>query len=243
MKITPVKTEVITPDSDTLFNIITKNIKAIKDNQVLVITSKIVSLCENSVIAQNSIKRAELITKEADLKLPDNFGEYSYNYTIKNNTLVSSAGIDTSNGKDIYILWPKDPQKTANKLRSELKKHYDIKNLGIIISDSVSQPFRRGTIGIAIAYSGIKTLNDYRDKKDIFGNKIKYTQSNVVGGLAAGAVLAMGEGKEQTPLCIIDNLPFVNFSQSNPNPKELKEYFTNLENDLFAPIIKLANWS
>lgn len=68
------------------------------------------------------------------------------------------------------------------------------------------------------------------------------TRSNIAGGLAAAAVVAMGEGTEQTPLCIIDEAAFVNFRDSDPSNEELYEYFSNLDDDLFAPMIQSLPW-
>jgi len=44
---------------------------------------------------------------------------------------------------------------------------------------------------------------------------------NVADALAAAAVLLMGEGKEQTPLAVLTDLPFVTFQDHNPSPAEL----------------------
>lgn len=230
------------PRAQNLTKIITKSIDSLTSGSILVITSKLVSLCENSCVDIESVEKESLIIQESDKHLPGEFSKYNYHFTIKNNTLVAAAGIDTSNGKGIYILWPKNAQQTANKIRNELQKFYNVEEFGIIITDSISQPLRRGTIGVALAYSGFFPLNDYRDKKDLFGQDILYTQANIAGGLAAASVMAMGEGSEQTPLCLLKDVPFVRFNKSNPSDEELNEYFTSLDDDLFAPLITNAPW-
>lgn len=243
MVVSPVKTKIIKPGSVKLEKLIDLYLGDVKENQVIVITSKLVSLCENRVIQQAAVDKEELIAQEADMFLPSELSNYGYHFSIKNNTLVASAGIDESNGGDVYVLWPKDPQNSANKVRKYLREKHNLDNIGVIITDSVSQPLRIGTTGLAIGYSGIKPISDYRGKQDLFGREMKVTRSNIVGGLAAAAVVVMGEGTEQTPICIIDSVPFVEFCEDNPSKSELEEYFSSLEDDLFGPMINKLPWS
>jgi len=140
-----------------------------------------------------STDKDALIRQESEYYLPRKLNKYGVMLTIKRNILAPSAGIDESNAEGHYILWPKDPQKTANEIRAYLRKKYRLKKLGIIITDSRTLPLRWGTIGVCLAYSGFKSLNNYIGKKDLFGRKLNVTQSNVADSLAVAAVLAMGE--------------------------------------------------
>lgn len=242
MVISPIKTNKIKPGTIKLVELIDQYLPDIEENQIIVVTSKLVSLCENRVISQDSIDKEELIMQEADLFLPSDFSKYGYHFSIKNKTLVASAGIDESNGGDVYVLWPKDPQASANEIRKYIREKHNSSNIGVIITDSVSQPLRIGTTGVAIGYSGFKPINDYRGMNDLFGHEMKVTRSNVAGGLAAAAVVVMGEGSEQTPMCIIESVPFVEFCQKNPSKTELEEYFSSIEDDLFGPMINALPW-
>lgn len=241
MNVKAIKTPIVKP-GDELMQIILSGLPELHEKQVVIITSKIIALCQNRVIPKDSIDKEALIKKEADLYLPENLSSYNYHFSIKNNTLVAAAGIDESNGKDIFILWPSDIQKSANQIRAELMQKYNVSQLGVIISDSVSQPLRRGTTGITLGYSGFRALNDYRTKHDLFNQEIKVTQSNIAGGLTAAAVVTMGEGSEQTPICTISDIPFVEFVSDDPSVEELTEYYTSLDDDLFAPFLKTQPW-
>ena len=128
---------------------------------------------------------------------------YGIDLTIKNNILIPNAGIDESNGAGYFILWPKDPYKSARQIHQYLKKRFKIKNIGIIITDSKTTPLRWGTTGTSLAHYGFLALNNYIGREDIFGRKLRFTRANIADGLAAAAVCAMGEGSEQTPLCLI----------------------------------------
>jgi len=131
---------------------------------------------------------------------------------------MPSAGIDESNSNGFYILHPKDLQETANKIRIYLCKRFKLKNVGVLITDSKTTPLRWGTTGVALAHSGFLALNDYIDTPDIFGRKLKVTKVNISDGLAAAAVLVIGEGREQTPLAIISETASVKFQVSNSAP-------------------------
>ena len=247
MKVTAIKTGKIRPflpaqaGEGSLFSILDKNLKKMRENSVLAITSKIVSLCEGSFVKAGGGKE-RLIKSEADLYIPRKLSKYKIMFTIKNNILICSAGIDESNTGGYYVLWPKDPQKTANEVRKYLAKRFKLKKVGVIITDSRTTMMRKGTLGVALSHSGFASLTSYIGKPDIFGRKLKMTKSSIIDGLAASAVLIMGEGDEQTPLAIIEDVPFVKFQADNPSKKELKMLSIPLEDDLYAPMLKAVKW-
>ena len=67
-------------------------------------------------------------------------------------------------------------------------------------------------------------------------------RSRYASGLAAAAVAVMGEGAEQTPLCVIDDRPFVRFRGRNPTAGELGYLRIPFEEDLFAPFLGSVPW-
>lgn len=207
------------------------------------VTSKIVSICEGRVVKVGKVDKKKLIEQEADCYLPPGKNKYNITLTIKRNLLIPTAGIDESNGDGYYVLWPKNPQKTANEIREYLKNNYSLRHIGVIITDSKTTPLRRGTTGIAIAHSGFSALNNYIGKPDIFGRLLYVTKANIVDALATTAVLIMGEGNEQTPLAIIEDVPFVKFQDRNPAKSELRELQVPIKDDLYASLLKGVKWS
>lgn len=97
-------------------------------------------------------------------------------------------------------------------------------------------------MGITLAYSGFKALNNYIGKPDLFGRPFAVSQADVAGGLSAAAVLQMGEGTEQTPLAVVSDVPFVTFQDQNPTAEELAETVIPVEEDLFAPFLLAVDW-
>lgn len=242
MKISALKTNKIDSNRHPdLLSILNRYLQSLKERSVLIITSKIVSICEGRVIKIGMTDKIELIRKEAQYYLPpDNI--YNISLTLKNNLLVPTAGIDESNGNGYYILWPKNPQKTANTVRSYLQNRFNLHKVGVVITDSKTTPLRWGTTGIALAHSGFAALKDYIGNKDIFGRKLKVTKANIVDALASAAVVVMGEGNEQTPLAIIEDVPFVKFQNRNPTNKELKDLKIALKDDLYGLLLTSVPW-
>jgi dihydrofolate synthase / folylpolyglutamate synthase len=244
MKITAIKTKKIIPGKSNLVDVLCNYLKKFKGREkiIIAITSKVISICEGKVVKIGSLNKIDLITQEADFILPLKKNKNDIILTLKNNILIPTAGIDESNGNGNYILWPKNPQKSANDIRKYLCKFLGVKYIGVIITDSKTTPLRRGTTGIAVAHSGFVALNDYIGQKDLFGRKLKVTKSNVADALAVAAVLVMGEGAEQTPLAIIEEIPGVKFQKTNPTAAELKDLKISLKSDLYAPLLKGAKW-
>jgi len=96
--------------------------------------------------------------------------------------------------------------------------------------------------GTAIAHSGFLAVNDYRGRPDIFGRLLQMTTVDVADALAAAAVLVMGEADEQTPLAVIDDLPFVCFQEHDPSPEELQQRWIDIKDDLYAPLLQGVEW-
>jgi len=244
MIVNAIKTKKITANSDGIFELLDEFLPKLHERSVVVITSKIVALCEGQVVHTAGADKEELIKKEADFFLPASLSKYGYHFTITKNTLIAVAGIDESNsGGDFYVLWPKNPQESANKIRQYLSKKFNLDELGVIISDSTCTPMRRGTIGIPISYSGFKATHNYVGQPDLFGRPFKVSQSGTALGLSASAVLVMGEGTEQTPLAVVSDVPFVEFQDHDPTSEELEDfYIATYHDDLFAPFFDSVTW-
>src|ERR1700757_5195814 len=126
MKVAALKTELITAGATTLLALLERVINDLEEGSVVAITSKIVSLCESSVIPCDQIDKEELVVRESDLYLPASLSKYGHHFTITNNTLIPMAGVDESNGDGQYVLWPKDAQSTANQARAWAKQKFGL---------------------------------------------------------------------------------------------------------------------
>ena len=231
MDINAIKTRVFKEGED-LLSFITKNVPKLKNGSVLVVTSKIVALSEGSVVAATTPRAKDaLVRAESDWQLQAKGGKI----TLKDGLLMWNAGMDESNAKGNVILLPEDSFQTAARLRKALMRQFHIRNCGVIISDSRVMPLRAGVVGVALGYAGFKGVRDYRGKKDMFGRKLKFTQTDVADSLATAAALVMGEGSERQPLAVIEDAPveFVNRVSKN-------ELLIPMKDDMYAPLFRRA---
>jgi putative folate metabolism gamma-glutamate ligase len=242
MKIETIKTIRVEAGATSVYALLDNSLKEISEGSIVVVTSKIISLCENRVVKNDEAQKQSLIEQESQVFLPASASKYGLQLAITQDTLIAAAGIDESNGGANFILWPSNPQNSANEIRDYLVRRFGIQNIGVIITDSTCMPLRLGTIGICIAHSGFKSINNYIGKPDLFGRPFGVSQSNVAGGLAAAAVVMMGEGTEQTPIAVIEDVPFVDFQPRNPTEEEIANLTISKEDDLFAPFLDKADW-
>lgn len=217
-------------EGESLARFVMENIPKLEERSIVVVTSKIVSLSEGRTANYVSVKaKVALIKQESTYMVATKLAWL----TIKDGILMPNAGIDESNGNGKLILHPKDAMRSARLLRAKLKKHCQLRQLGIIISDSYPFPLRAGVVGLSVGYAGFKGIRDYRGKRDLFGRKFSMTRVDIVDSIAAGAVLLMGEGGESRPLAVVQDAP-VEFTERVP-PHELR---IPLEEDLYGPLFK-----
>ena len=242
MQITALKTHKITSEDTTIIPILDRYIPILEENTIVAVTSKIISICEGRLVSPESIDKDTLVAQEAELYLPREMNKYQVMLTIKQHILAAAAGIDESNGNGYFILWPENPQRSANQIREYLQTKFKRKHLGVVITDSKTTPLRWGVTGIGLSHSGFLALNDYIGSPDIFGHLLHMTKVNVMDGLAGAAVYAMGEGREQTPLALITDIPNVQFQERNPIQEELDALAISLDDDIYGEMLKKAEW-
>lgn len=243
MLVNAYKTHKIQPHED-LFKILDKYLSKLDEKSIVVITSKIVSLTEGHVVKNDGrTEKHDLAKKESQYYLGDEYpAPYGHLITIKNDILIPSAGIDESNSNGYFVLYPEDLQETANSIWRYLRKKHQLKELGIIISDSHTTPLRWGVTGIGLSWCGFKSMNNLVGSDDLFGRKLISTQASVLDGITAAAVVVMGEGAEQTPLAVVSNVTFVSFQDREPTQKELDAIKITKEKDIYGPLLTSVKW-
>jgi coenzyme F420-0:L-glutamate ligase/coenzyme F420-1:gamma-L-glutamate ligase len=113
-------------------------------------------------------------------------------------------------------LLPADPDKSAAKLRRELKKQKGIE-IAVIVTDSFGRPWREGITEVAIGIAGMRPLIDYRGRRDAHGYPLHATIEAVADELACAAGLVCGK-LSRTPACIIRGYSYV---RKNGRAREL----------------------
>jgi coenzyme F420-0:L-glutamate ligase / coenzyme F420-1:gamma-L-glutamate ligase len=222
VEILPISVPVKKGEFDLFDSIILSNFK-FRENDILIVSSKYVSMSEGSVMNLEKVKvgkKAKSLASEyhmsaklAELTLRES--DYIYKgipgflLAVKNGVMAPNAGIDKSNvPRGFVILYPSEPFKSAENLRRRFLVNRGIK-VGVVIADSRLMPTRIGTIGVALASAGFEPVEDQRGKKDLFGNILKVTLKAVSDSLAAMGVAVMGESNESTPIAVIRGIKVI----------------------------------
>ncbi len=241
MLIEALKSKLITPGDD-IYKALCESLHGKKpgEKSVLVVSSKVVAVTQGRVKKITSKSEFERLVKaEADRVFgikKESKASATVNpvtLTLKNGIFIPWAGVDRSNIQKGYaVLWPENPQETAEELLIKLKKKYKLKKAGVIISDSYCAPLRRGVTAVALACAGIKGVRELKGKKDLYGNKLTVSRQAVADMLASSAHLVMGESVEQTPFAIITDAPVEYESKKNSG----SDLLMPSDECLFAPL-------
>ncbi|MDK2974564.1 MAG: coenzyme F420-0:L-glutamate ligase / coenzyme F420:gamma-L-glutamate ligase [Methanofollis sp.] len=115
------------------------------------------------------------------------------------------AGVDHSNIEDgLIIRLPPDPMGSAGELRSEIAQITG-KDIRVIITDTCGRSFRRGQTGVAIGWSGMAAIRDFRGDHDLFGHILEITEEAVVDEIAGFSNFIMGESNNGVPAVVFRN--------------------------------------
>ena len=117
--------------------------------------------------------------------------------------VCANSGVDVSNvdGGSHAVLLPEDPDRSASRLRTELKETLRLE-IAVIVSDSFGRPWREGLTEVAIGIAGMQPLVDYRGRRDSHGYRMHASIDAIADELACAAGLVCGK-LAGTPACII----------------------------------------
>jgi coenzyme F420-0:L-glutamate ligase/coenzyme F420-1:gamma-L-glutamate ligase len=195
----------VTPGAD-LAEMIAAAAPWLRDGDVLVVTSKIVSKAEGRLVAVptdgpgRERYRQEAITAESARTVARRGSTRIV--ATHHGFVMAAAGVDASNVEPTrLVLLPKDPDASARALRAALAERYG-RRVAVIVSDTAGRPWRNGLTDLALGAAGIEPLLDHRGRTDPYGNPLELTQMAVVDELAAAAELVKGK-TDQVPVAVV----------------------------------------
>jgi coenzyme F420-0:L-glutamate ligase / coenzyme F420-1:gamma-L-glutamate ligase len=172
----------------------------LRDGDILVVTSKIVSKAEGRVTHAD---RERAIDDEA-VRVVARRGPTRIVET-RHGLVLAAAGVDASNtAPGTVVLLPEDPDGSARRLRKALGERLGI-DVGVVVTDTMGRPWRVGQTDTAIGAAGIAPLRDHRGEPDTFGNTLEVTVAAVADEIAAAADLVKGK-TTQMPVAIVRGL-------------------------------------
>ncbi|GAA0441742.1 hypothetical protein Aca07nite_30560 [Actinoplanes capillaceus] len=190
---------------DDLAELITAAAPWLADGDVLVVTSKIVSKAEGRLVEVPADGPERDEARQRVLA-----GETARVVARRGNTTIvqthhgfvmAAAGIDASNvDKTHLVLLPEDPDASARRLRSDLRKRG--LDVAVVVSDTMGRAWRNGLTDVALGAAGIDALLDHRGQLDPYGNELSLTQMAVIDELSAAAELVKGKC-DQVPVAVV----------------------------------------
>jgi len=160
----------------------------LRDGDILVITSKVVSKAEGRVVPGD---RDEAIRAET-VRLVARRGPTSI---VENHLglVMAAAGIDASNVEPgALALLPLDPDASARRIREDLlglTGH----NVAVLISDTAGRAWRHGQTDLAIGAAGIEPMVSFDGRTDAYGNPLAVTAPAVADEIAGFAEVVTGK--------------------------------------------------
>jgi coenzyme F420-0:L-glutamate ligase/coenzyme F420-1:gamma-L-glutamate ligase len=187
----------------------------LRDGDILVVTSKIVSKAEGRVV---TALREQAIEAET-ARVVARRGATTIAQT-RQGLVLAAAGVDESNtAPGTVVLLPEDPDESARRLRKALHAR-TARTVGVVITDTMGRPWRAGQTDNAIGAAGLRPVRDYRGEADTFGNILEVTVAAVADEIAAAADLVKGKSRG-VPVAVVHGLDGLVTEQDGPGARAL----------------------
>ncbi|KMO97931.1 coenzyme F420-0:L-glutamate ligase [Streptomyces roseus] len=176
----------------------------LRDGDVLLVTSKIVSKAEGRIVRAESREEAvdaetvRVVARRGALRIVEN----------RQGLVMAAAGVDASNtDPGTVLLLPEDPDRSAAGIRSALRELLSV-DVGVIVTDTFGRPWRTGLTDVAIGSAGVRVLDDLRGGTDDRGNPLSATIVATADELAAAGDLVKGKAAG-LPVAVVRGLGHV----------------------------------
>jgi coenzyme F420-0:L-glutamate ligase/coenzyme F420-1:gamma-L-glutamate ligase len=169
----------------------------LRDGDVAVVTSKVVSKCEGRLVPapQDAEERDRLRRKLVDDEAVRVLARKGRTLITENRLglVQAAAGVDGSNvGSDELALLPVDPDASAAVLRAGLRERLGV-DVAVVITDTMGRAWRNGQIDAAVGAAGLAVLHSYSGAVDRYGNELVVTEIAIADEIAAAADLVKGK--------------------------------------------------
>lgn len=177
--------------------------EGVRDGDIVVVTSKIVSKAEGRMIAASD--REDAITAETVRVVASRETSPGHVTRIVENRLgivAAAAGVDASNTPEgTVLLLPVDPDASARALAEGLRSLLGA-TVGVLITDTLGRAWREGQTDAAIGAAGVRVFEDLRGQTDAEGRPLVVTLPCVADELAAAADLVKGKAA-RLPVAVV----------------------------------------
>lgn len=187
----------------------------LRDGDILVVTSKIVSKAEGRMVTQDrdaaiDAETVRVVARRGDARIVE----------TRHGLVLAAAGVDASNTPPgTVVLLPEDPDESARRLRKALRTRPGAR-VGIIVTDTLGRAWRVGQTDTAIGAAGVRPLIDYRGTQDSFGNSLEVTLAAVADEVAAAGDLVKRKARG-VPVAVVRGLADLVTDEDGPGAAAL----------------------
>lgn len=176
--------------------------RGVRDGDIVVVTSKIVSKAEGRIIP--AAQRDEALAEESTTIVATKVTPRGTTQIVRTHhgLVLAAAGIDASNAPaGQLLLLPRDPDASARGLRAALVDGSGC-TLGVVVTDTLGRPWRDGLTDCAIGVAGVTVLDDLRGQPDAEGRPMEATVIAIADEVAAAADLVKGKS-QGVPVAVV----------------------------------------
>lgn len=160
----------------------------LRDGDVVVVTSKIVSKAEGRTRPGDDASYEAALAEET-VRVVARRGPTRI-VRSRLGLVMAAAGIDRSNvAAGTLVLLPLDPDASARRLRADLATRLGV-NVGVVVTDTAGRAWREGQTDIAVGAAGLTPGEEYAGRTDAYGNPLAVTLPAVADEIAGAAELA-----------------------------------------------------
>ncbi|HEU4512618.1 MAG TPA: coenzyme F420-0:L-glutamate ligase [Nocardioidaceae bacterium] len=172
----------------------------LRDGDVLVVTSKVVSKAEGRVVTG---AKQQALADETDRVVARRGGTSIVR--TRHGLVMAAAGIDASNTEPgTLVLLPLDPDASARGLREAVAARAGA-NVAVLVSDTSGRAWRNGQTDIAVGAAGLDVLDDHAGRVDDYGNLLAVTAPALADEVTAAADLVTGK-LSRSPAAVLRGL-------------------------------------
>jgi coenzyme F420-0:L-glutamate ligase / coenzyme F420-1:gamma-L-glutamate ligase len=182
--------------------LIAENEPDLRDGDVVVVTSKIVSKAEGRVVTRDRQSAVDdetvrVVAQRGDTRIVE----------TRHGFVLAAAGVDASNvPSGTVALLPEDPDRSAGRIRAGLRRRLGV-TVAVLVTDTFGRPWRNGLVDVAIGAAGISVLDDHRGRSDAHGHTLEMTVTAVADELASAAELVKGK-LAAVPVAVVRGLRY-----------------------------------
>lgn len=179
----------------------------LEDQDVLVVTQKVVSKAEGQIIEidQEDPRGHKAVVEAESARILRRRGDLIISET-RHGFVCANAGVDLSNVEDGFAaILPVDSDRSARRIRDVIRAEQDVE-IGVLVTDTFGRPWRKGVTDVAIGSAGISPILDLRGTNDALGRELAVTEVAIVDEIAGAADLVMGKSAGY-PAAIVRGIP------------------------------------